>query len=138
MRRMMMKSKIHRGTVTGASVDYEGSISIDSGLMDTAGILPYEQVHVFDISNGERLVTYAIPGEDGEICINGAAARKVGVGDTVIILSFGGFSARELESFQPRVIKLDGANRVSTVTGPEPDNRPAPSPHSHHPSQAAS
>ena len=74
MRRIMMKSKIHRATVTGASVDYEGSITIDRDLMDAVDILPHEQVHVLDISNGARLVTYAIPGNPGEICVNGAAA----------------------------------------------------------------
>ncbi len=135
MRTIMMKSKIHRARVTAADVDYEGSITIDAALMEAAGIRRYEQVHVFDVTNGERLVTYALPGNDGEICINGAAARRVRVGDEVIILSFGGFAARELEGFQPRLVKVDAENRLLEVD--EGHVPPAASPHGHHGQGAA-
>jgi aspartate 1-decarboxylase len=131
MRRMMMKSKIHRARVTAASVDYEGSITIDAALLDAAGILPYEQVHVFDITNGERLVTYAIAGGDGEICINGAAAKRVGIDDLVIIVAFGGFSTGELESFEPRIVKVDSENHISSATGQLPDSKLPDTPHTH-------
>lgn len=115
MRRIMMKSKIHRATVTAASVDYEGSITIDSELMAAADIFAYEQVHVLDVNNGTRLVTYAIPGEAGEICVNGAAARLVDIGDLVIIISYGGLVPREWEGFEPKVVKVDAANRITAV-----------------------
>ncbi|MEK7816901.1 MAG: aspartate 1-decarboxylase [Actinomycetota bacterium] len=115
MRRIMLKSKIHRATVTAASVDYEGSITIDRNLMEAADIFTCEQVHVLDVNNGARLVTYAMPGESGEICINGAAARKVDVGDKVIIISYGGLVPREWEGFQPRLILVDEENRIIKV-----------------------
>ena len=115
MRRIMMRSKIHRATVTAASVDYEGSISIDRSLMAAVDIFPYEQVHVLDINNGSRLITYAIPGESGEICLNGAAAKMVDVGDLVIIISYGEFAAGELESFQPLVARVDENNRMLSL-----------------------
>ena len=86
--RTMLKGKIHRATVTDCNVHYEGSVTIDRRLMQAADILPYEQVHVLDVNNGSRLMTYAIEGETGEICLNGAAARLVHKGDTVIILSY--------------------------------------------------
>jgi aspartate 1-decarboxylase len=86
----MLKSKIHRARVTGACVDYEGSISIDSDLMKAADLLEYEQVHIYNVSNGERFATYVIPGEPGSgtMCLNGAAARKVSVRDIIIIASY--------------------------------------------------
>ena len=110
MRRMMLKSKIHRATVTGASIDYEGSISIDAGLMAAADIQPHEQVHVLDIDSGARLVTYAITGGPGEICVNGAAARLVGVGDRVIILTYAELTEAELKDFQPLIVRVDEHN----------------------------
>ncbi|GBE57735.1 aspartate 1-decarboxylase precursor [bacterium BMS3Abin01] len=119
MRRTMMKSKIHRATVTAASIDYQGSITVDSSLLKAADIQQYEQVHVFDITNGARLVTYAIPGDEGEVCINGAAARKVDVGDLVIILSFGAYSPAELAGFQPHVVKVDSRNRRAAHIPPD-------------------
>ena len=90
MIRTMLKSKIHRATVTGADINYEGSVTLDPVLMETADILPYEQVQVLDINNGNRLTTYAIEGDRGagEVIINGAAARLVSVGDVVIILTY--------------------------------------------------
>lgn len=117
MRRIMLKSKIHRATVTAASVDYEGSITIDSELMAAADILAHEQVHVLDIDNGARLVTYAIPGNQGEICVNGAAAKKVGIGDTIIIVSYGGLVPAELPGHEPVVVLVDGNNRINSIKG---------------------
>ncbi|MFA5809164.1 MAG: aspartate 1-decarboxylase [Thermoleophilia bacterium] len=128
----MMKSKIHRATVTAASVDYEGSVTIDRKLMDAVDILPHEQVHVLDISNGARLITYAIPGNSGEVCINGAAAKMVDVGDIVIIISYGELAPGEVEGFQPTVARVDASNRIISLEGPgrsqksqlEPDHHP--------------
>lgn len=117
MRRIMLKSKIHRATVTAASVDYEGSITIDSELMAAADILAHEQVHVLDIDNGARLVTYAIPGNQGEICVNGAAAKKVGIGDTIIIVSYGGLVPKEWPGHEPIVVLVDRNNRISSTKG---------------------
>lgn len=116
MRRVMLKSKIHRATVTAASIDYEGSITIASELMAAAEIIEFEQVHIFDITNGRRLVTYAISGEPGEICINGAAARMVDVGDQIIILSFGGLVPKEWPDHRPAVVKVDESNRITDVS----------------------
>ncbi|MBI5870454.1 MAG: aspartate 1-decarboxylase [Actinobacteria bacterium] len=130
MRRIMLKSKIHRATVTAASVDYEGSISIDSELMKAADILAHEQVHVLDVDNGTRLVTYAIPGNPGEICMNGAAARKVAVGDTVIIVSYGGLVPKEWPDHEPVIVLVDKDNRISSIKGerkkPSPEEPASP------------
>jgi aspartate 1-decarboxylase len=108
----MFKSKIHRATVTEANVDYEGSITIDSELMRAADILPGEQVHVVNVDNGERLVTYAIAGAAGQIHLNGAAAHKGKPGDRIIIISYGNFSSDELARFKPTVVKVDEKNGV--------------------------
>ena len=118
MRRIMLKSKIHRATVTAASVDYEGSITIDRKLMAAADIYANEQVHVLDIDNGARLVTYAIPGETGEICVNGAAAKKVDVGDTVIIISYGDLASSECAGHEPGIVLVDEENSIVRVEGP--------------------
>lgn len=118
MRRTILKSKIHRATVTASSVDYEGSITIDRSLMEAADVMPFEQVHVFDVENGSRLVTYAIPGGSGEICVNGAAARLVDVGDNVIIASFCDLAPAELENFRPRLVYVDGRNRITGTHSP--------------------
>ncbi len=112
MRRRMMKSKIHRATVTGANLNYVGSVSIDTELMALADILPYEQVAVLDIDNGARFETYAIEGERGQICLNGAAARLVAPGDKVIIITYADYERAELEAYVPRVVHVDGRNRV--------------------------
>jgi aspartate 1-decarboxylase len=117
MERMMLKSKIHRATVTDANLDYEGSISIDRQLMRAADILPYEQVHVVNVTNGERLVTYAIEGGDGEICINGAAAHKARPGDTVIIITYVNVDAERASSLQPTVVNVDARNRQLVRAG---------------------
>lgn len=105
-----MRSKIHRATVTGADVDYVGSISLDPKLMELADILVHEQVHVLDVDNGVRLETYAISGEPGQVQVNGAAARLVHPGDRVIILTYADYEAHELEGWQPRVVHVDQAN----------------------------
>ena len=115
MQIQVVKSKIHRVTVTEACLDYIGSITIDSELMDAAGIVPGERVFIVDNNNGERLDTYAIPGEPGSgvICLNGAAARKVQVGDIVIIMSYGIMTVEEARDYKPNVIFPDTAtNRL--------------------------
>ena len=111
--RVMLKSKIHRATVTDANLNYEGSITIDRNLMKAADILPYEQVHVVDVNNGARLVTYAIEGESGEICLNGAAARLVHKGDVVIILSYTNVMETELQDFHPTLVYVDSKNQIT-------------------------
>jgi aspartate 1-decarboxylase len=110
MRRRMMKSKIHRATVTGAELDYVGSISLDPELMKLADIREYEQVAVLDIDNGARFETYAILGGPGEVCLNGAAARLVHRGDKVIVLTYAEYEDAELEEFEPTVVFVDSAN----------------------------
>ena len=111
--RVMLKSKIHRATVTDANLNYEGSITIDRKLMEAADILPYEQVHVVDVNNGSRLVTYAIEGESGEICLNGAAARLVHKGDIVIILSYTNVAENEIQDFHPTLVYVDSKNQIT-------------------------
>ena len=114
MKRIMMKSKIHRATVTEADLDYEGSITIDTELMKAADMLPYEKVDVLDITNGARLQTYVIEGEpgSGEICINGAAAHLVRPGDLVIICSYARYDEAEAKRHRPKVLLVDEENRV--------------------------
>jgi aspartate 1-decarboxylase len=114
MMRTMLKGKIHRARVTDANLEYEGSITIDELLMEAADILPYERVQVLDIDNGARLETYAITGERGcgEICINGAAARLVSVGDKVIILAYSIVSDEEAREIRPRLINVDERNAM--------------------------
>jgi aspartate 1-decarboxylase len=112
MRRRMMKSKIHRATVTGANLNYVGSVSVDTELMALADILPYEQVVVLDIDNGARFETYAIEGEPGEVRLNGAAARLVAPGDKVILITYADYEREELSSYAPQVVHVDGRNRV--------------------------
>jgi aspartate 1-decarboxylase len=116
--RVMLKSKIHRAAVTGADVNYEGSITLDPVLMEAADILPYEQVHVVDVNNGARLVTYAIEGEpkSGDVVLNGAAARLVNVGDIVIVISYRDVPEDELRGYQPRLVYVDGENRIVRVS----------------------
>jgi aspartate 1-decarboxylase len=118
MQRTLMKSKIHRATVTGADLDYEGSVTIDRDLLEAADILVHEQVDIYDITNGERLTTYAIPGArgSGQICINGAAAHRVEPGDMVIIVSYARYGEAELPDHQPRIILVDQENRPQRIT----------------------
>jgi aspartate 1-decarboxylase len=111
MRRRMMKSKIHRATVTDANLNYVGSISLDPDLMARADILEWEQVAVLDIDNGARFETYAIRGEAGHVCLNGAAARLVHPGDKVIVITYADYEDAELDGFAPAVVHVDHANR---------------------------
>ena len=111
VRRRMMKSKIHRATVTGADLHYIGSVSVDPELLKLADIREHEQVAILDIDNGARFETYAILGEPGEICLNGAAARLVAPGDRVIIITYGDYEDAELDGFEPTVVHVDTANR---------------------------
>jgi aspartate 1-decarboxylase len=115
--RTMLKSKIHRARVTTGNVDYEGSITIDKLLMESADILPYERVEVLDINNGVRLSTYAIEGErdSGEICVNGAAARVIAKGDTVIILTYHEVPEEEAVRVLPRLVYVNSANKIVGV-----------------------
>lgn len=117
MQRQMLKSKIHRATVTGCDVDYVGSVTVDRDLLDAADILVNELVHVWDISNGARFVTYAIEGDRGAggIQINGAAARLVNERDLVIIASYGNYDREDLESYAPVVVHVDAQNRAALV-----------------------
>ncbi len=110
----MLKSKIHRATVTQADLHYVGSITIDPDLLEAADILEHEQVHVVDVDNGSRFETYTIAGErgSGELKINGAAARLVHTGDTVIVISYAAYTREEMEHYEPRVVHVDRANRI--------------------------
>jgi aspartate 1-decarboxylase len=114
MRRRMMKSKIHRATVTDADLHYVGSVTVDADLMAAADLLEYEQVAVVDIDNGARLETYVIEGApgSGDICLNGAAARLVSPGDRVIIISYADLDEAELAEYAPRIVHVDTANGV--------------------------
>jgi aspartate 1-decarboxylase len=114
MFRKILKSKIHRATVTEANLEYEGSITIDEGLMEAAGMLPFESLSIANLRNGERFETYVIPGERGSgvICINGAAAHKATAGDLIIIFLYIYVDAQELKQHQPTVVYVDGSNRI--------------------------
>ena len=114
MFRTLMKSKLHRGTVTGANLQYVGSITVDEDLMDAADLLPNEKVQVVDIDNGARLETYVIPGKrgSGDLYLNGAAARLVQPGDKVIVISYGVYTDAEARQHRPTVLVLDEVNRA--------------------------
>lgn len=117
MLRTLCKSKLHRATVTEANVQYTGSITLDAELMKAADLLPYEQVHVVDVDNGARLVTYCIEGRaaSGVVCMNGAAARLVKAGDRVIVISYAQMTPEDIEHFTPRIVLLDQKNRVREI-----------------------
>ncbi len=118
MQRVMLKSKIHRATITGSDLHYVGSITIDRDLLEAANILEHEQVHVLDIDNGARFETYTIAGERGSqtMQVNGAAARLVHVGDTVIVVSYAHYDEAELERYEPRVVHVEAnTNRIITI-----------------------
>ena len=121
----MLKGKIHRARVTQAELNYVGSVTIDRTLMDAAGILEYEKVQIADVDNGERLETYVIAGEAGSgvICLNGAAARCVSTGDKVIIMAYAQVTPDEAQSFKPKVVFVDDANRPVRVTHYEKHGR---------------
>ncbi|TMI28605.1 aspartate 1-decarboxylase [Candidatus Bathyarchaeota archaeon] len=114
MQLRMLKGKIHRARVTGADINYEGSIEIDSSLLDAAGILPFEQVEIWSLTSGDRLTTYALPAPrgTGKIAVNGAAARKVQVGDEIIIAAFAIMSETEARNWKPLVVHVDEKNRL--------------------------
>ncbi len=111
--RTMLRGKIHRATVTGADLHYEGSVTIDSDLLERADILPYQQVDIWNITNGERFQTYALPGQAGSgvLCINGAAAHKARKGDLVIVASFGPMTEAEAHDWIPRLVFVDAQNK---------------------------
>ena len=111
MRRIMMKSKIHRATVVGADLNYIGSITLDPALMELADIVEHEQVHVLDIDNGARFETYVIPGGPGDVILNGAAARLVHPGDKVIVITYAQYDEAELANHEPRVVHVDEQNQ---------------------------
>jgi len=118
MNRTMLKSKIHRATVTGSDLHYVGSITVDADLLEAADIREHEQVHVVDVDNGARFETYTIAGArgSGEIKINGAAARLVHTGDTVIVISYASYDERELDRYEPKVVHVKtGTNEIITV-----------------------
>ena len=110
MKLRMLKSKLHRGTVTDANLEYEGSISIDKRLCDQARLLEYEQVDIYNCNNGARITTYVIYGDEGQICLNGAAARHAHPGDLVIIAAYADFEEEEALSYKPQVVLLDKRN----------------------------
>jgi aspartate 1-decarboxylase len=117
MHRTMLKSKIHRATVTDADLNYVGSITVDPELLEAADILEHEQVAVVDVNNGARFETYTIAGErgSGEMKVNGAAARLVHHGDTIIVISYAQYAREELEHYEPRVVHVDAQNRIVTI-----------------------
>lgn len=118
MQQIMLKGKIHRATVKQAALDYVGSITIDEDLMEASGICEYEQVHIVDIDNGSRFITYVIAGERGSglICLNGAAARCVQVGDKIIIMAYANMEPEEIKKNPPKVVFVDEDNRIVRKT----------------------
>ncbi|MBI5231770.1 MAG: aspartate 1-decarboxylase [Coriobacteriales bacterium] len=115
MQRTILGGKIHRATVTEANLEYEGSVTVDCDLLDAAGILANEAVHIWDVTNGARITTYAIPGTRGSgvVCVNGAAAHHVSPGDLVIIANFVQLDDLEAHVWEPRVVFVDEANRIA-------------------------
>ncbi|MBI1822473.1 MAG: aspartate 1-decarboxylase [Nitrospirae bacterium] len=114
MLRPMLRSKIHRAVVTQSEIDYEGSITIDQSLVDAAGMLPYEQVMISNLNNGERFETYIIPGQrgSGTVCLNGPTARKGMVGDKIIIFCYELYNEIELKGHKPIIVKVDDKNQI--------------------------
>jgi aspartate 1-decarboxylase len=114
MLRLMLRAKIHRATVTDANLEYEGSLTVDPVLLEAAGILPYEQVSVSNLNNGERFETYVIPGKRGagEMVLNGPTARKGTRGDKVIVFCYEYYNEQELKTFKPRLVHVDDRNRI--------------------------
>lgn len=121
----ILKGKIHRATVTQAELDYVGSITVDETLLEASGIREYEKVQIVDVNNGSRFETYTICGEKGSgmICLNGAAARQVSVGDKIIIMAYAGFTEEEAEHHKPKVVFVDDENRISRLTNYEKHGR---------------
>ena len=121
MRRTMLKSKIHRARVTAADVNYEGSLTLDAGLLEAADILPHEQVHVWNVTRGTRLTTYAIAGGPGSgvVCVNGAAAHLARPGDVIIVATFADMDEAAARSHRPRVVFVDDSNRITQAAAEE-------------------
>jgi aspartate 1-decarboxylase len=117
MNRTMLKSKIHRARITDSDLRYVGSITVDADLLEAADILEHELVHVLDVDNGARFETYTIAGArgSGEMKVNGAAARLVHTGDTIIVVSYGSYGERELETYEPKVVHVNADNEIVTV-----------------------
>ncbi|MCX5808024.1 MAG: aspartate 1-decarboxylase [Proteobacteria bacterium] len=117
MFKTMMKSKIHRARVTEGNLQYEGSITIDGALMEQADIIPYEQVQIYNVTNGERFTTYAIKGErdSGVMCVNGAAAHKARKDDIIIIATYASYDEKELATFEPKKVYVDEQNRSKSL-----------------------
>jgi len=117
MKRVMLKAKIHKATVTETNIDYEGSLTLDENLMRAADLIPYEQVHVYNISNGERFITYLIRGkkDSGIVAVNGAAAHKVKSGDKLIIASYTLMEDEDIDFFIPKILITDGKNRIKKI-----------------------
>jgi len=113
----MLKSKLHRVSVTASELDYEGSCAIDEALLEAADIREYERIEIYNVNNGERFATYAIRGQRGSgmISVNGAAARKAAVGDVLIIASYATYNEVELKAYQPRLVYVDGRNRLVRI-----------------------
>lgn len=112
MERTLLKSKIHRATVTGADMNYEGSIAVDINLCKEADLKEFEKVDIYNVNNGERFSTYIILGKDGEICLNGAAARLVQVGDVIIIASYSQYQEDEIENHIPKIVLVNSENKT--------------------------
>src|SRR5687767_707304 len=110
----MMKSKIHRATVTETNLDYEGSLTVDEDLLEASDILPHEQIHVWDVTNGARLVTYALAGArgSGTVCVNGAGAHLIKPGDVVIVATYTVMTGRKARKYEPTVVFVDAANKL--------------------------
>jgi aspartate 1-decarboxylase len=115
MQLTLLKCKIHRATVTDADLNYEGSVSIDPKLVEAAGLREFERVEIYNCNNGERFATYVIFGKDGEICLNGAAARLVHKGDLVIIASYANFTEAEAAQHKPQLVFVDEKNRIKEI-----------------------
>jgi len=117
MLRLMLRSKIHRATVTDANLEYEGSLTVDPILLEAAGMLPYEQVRVSNLNNGERFETYLIPGKrgSGDMCLNGPTARKGAKGDKIIVFCYEYYSEQELKTFKPNIVQVDERNSIVSV-----------------------
>jgi aspartate 1-decarboxylase len=122
MQRTLLKSKIHRATVTDANLDYQGSVTLDPLLMEAADLLHFERLEVYNVTNGERFATYAIPGRrgTGEVCINGAAAHKARPGDVVILASYAAYDEKAARRHRPALVFVDAANRIAEAGGPLP------------------
>ncbi len=121
MTREMLRAKVHRITVTERNVEYEGSLTLDAGLMEAAGMVAYERVEVYDVHNGQRFATYLIEGErgSGQCCVNGAAARLVETGDRLILACYARLDESEIRQHRPKVVLVDGRNRITEVRDQE-------------------